>query len=204
MHDPFECVDGLLAAFAFDLTARGFRVLSYVQVPRPDAGGSPLYLDLATGMPLPSEPGAAEAFLRRAVAQSAELLLIGRFSACTAATDRVGAPIGGRVKRSADVTAGGAQNAGRARDRVKTLSEAVGRIRGITGLIGRIAGKTNLLALNATMEAVHAGPVAPLTARSCPAAALPASLRRPERGGKDASGADRGVSSAAVPHGAPA
>lgn len=99
VHDPFECVDGLLASFAFDLVARGFRVLGYVQVPRPDAGGPPLYLDLATGTPLPSEPGAAEAFLRRAMAQSADLLLIGRFSACTEATDRVGAPIGAGVGR---------------------------------------------------------------------------------------------------------
>lgn len=67
------------------------------------------------------------------------------------------ADIGSRMKHSADVTAGGARNAGRARDKVKTLSDAVGRIGGITGLIGQIAGKTNLLALNATIEAVHAG-----------------------------------------------
>ncbi|WP_454918082.1 Rossmann-like domain-containing protein [Xanthobacter sediminis] len=99
VHDPFDSVDGLLASFAFELNTRGFRALGYVQVPRPDASGPPLYIDLATGAPLAQEPGAAEAFLRRAMAEAADLIVIGRFSACTEATDSVGAPIGAGLGR---------------------------------------------------------------------------------------------------------
>lgn len=94
VHDPFEGVDALLAAFAFDLGDRGFCVRGYVQGPRPAPAAPPLYIDLATGAPLAREPGAAEAILRRAMAEAADLIVIGRFSACTEATDRVGAPIG--------------------------------------------------------------------------------------------------------------
>ncbi len=65
--------------------------------------------------------------------------------------------IGSQVKHSTDVAACAAQNAGQARAKVTTLSEAAGRISGIVGMISEIAGKTHLLALNATIEAVHAG-----------------------------------------------
>lgn len=94
VHDPFETADELLGTFATDLRARGFHVLGYVQAPRPQAGAAPLYIDLATGSPLPAEPGAAETCLRRALDAAADLVVIGRFSACIEATRAAGAPVG--------------------------------------------------------------------------------------------------------------
>lgn len=100
VHDPATSADRLIGDFALALRERGFNVVGYVR--REDAerrsgtdGASlPMYLDLGTSRPLPEERGAAETCLRKAMREDADLLVIGRFSACTAATESIRPLIG--------------------------------------------------------------------------------------------------------------
>lgn len=101
VHDPAASVDGLIGDFALTLRERGFNVVGYVRQDDADrrsrgAGDVPPigYLDLSTASPLPVERGAAEACLRRAMREDADLLVIGRFSACTEATGSIRPLIG--------------------------------------------------------------------------------------------------------------
>lgn len=98
VHDPSHTVDHLLGAFALSLRERGFNVLGYVQA---DAGAAPAgqashvaHIDIETLSPLATERGAATLYLRRAMRDDADLLVISRFSACTEATDSVRPLIG--------------------------------------------------------------------------------------------------------------
>ncbi len=101
VHDPAETIDGLLAEFALGLRGRGFNVVGYVQrnnrgctgkgqgcAPRID------YFDLSTSATLSVERGAAIRYLRQAMREDADLLVISRFAACVEATDSVSASIG--------------------------------------------------------------------------------------------------------------
>jgi len=90
VHDPMVSVDDLLGGFALELAERGFRIHGYVQLPAETTGdAAPRHLDLATLHPLAEERGAAVRMLRRAMREDADLVVIGRFSACTEATDDV-------------------------------------------------------------------------------------------------------------------
>jgi uncharacterized protein len=97
VHDPMESVDALLGGFALELRERGFGVHGYVHLPAPEGVADPVprHLDLASARPLAEERGAAVRLLRRAMREDADLVVIGRFSACTEATDDVHPSIGG-------------------------------------------------------------------------------------------------------------
>jgi hypothetical protein len=101
VHDPALSIDGLLAEFALGLRGRGFNVVGYVQrnnrgctgtsdgcAPRID------YFDLRTSAALSVERGAATAYLREAMRNAADLLVISRFSASLEATENVKAIVG--------------------------------------------------------------------------------------------------------------
>ncbi len=96
VHDPFETVDELLVDFAVELRRRGFHVRGYARSGAaensPDA---PYYIDLANGLPLTEDSDAALACLRGAMRENADLLVVGRFSACTEATQKLRPTIGG-------------------------------------------------------------------------------------------------------------
>jgi len=101
VHDPAEPVDGLLAQFALGLRARGFNVAGYVQRNNRGCGGQSQgcaprieYFDLANSDTLSVERGAATQYLRKAMREDADLLVISRFSACIEATDSVKATVG--------------------------------------------------------------------------------------------------------------
>jgi uncharacterized protein (DUF4213/DUF364 family) len=99
VHDPAETADGVLAGFALGLRARGFSVVGYVQhlddEPAADRAAAAIdHLDLATSTSRRAEPAAATAYLETAMREGADLLVIGRFSACTDATDVVRPRIG--------------------------------------------------------------------------------------------------------------
>lgn len=102
VHHPDEAVDGLLAQFALTLKDRGFHVTGYVQSNNRGCSGrgegcAPLidYFDLATRETLSVERGAATRYLRRAMREDADLLVISRFSACVEATESIRAAVGG-------------------------------------------------------------------------------------------------------------
>lgn len=101
VHDPAERIDGLLAEFALGLRGRGFEVAGYVQrnnrgCADKGQGCAPRieYFDLATSATLSVEQGAATRYLRKAMREDADLLVISRFAACVEATDSVKAPVG--------------------------------------------------------------------------------------------------------------
>lgn len=97
VHDPMVSVDALLGGFALGLRERGFRVHGHVNLPAlaDAADATPRLFDLATARPFHEERGAAVRLLRRAMREDVDLVVIGRFSACTEATDDVHPSIGG-------------------------------------------------------------------------------------------------------------
>jgi len=90
VHDAGAPIDGLLAEFALNLRGRGFNVVGFV----PNDGTGIAGFDLATSRTFPIHPGSAEDHLRRAMREDADLLVIGRFSACVEATAGAKALIG--------------------------------------------------------------------------------------------------------------
>ncbi len=101
VHDPAECIDGLLAEFALALRGRGFNVVGYVQrnnrgCADKGRGCAPRieYFDLRTSATVLVESGAGTRYLRQAMREDADLLVISRFAACIEATDAVKAPVG--------------------------------------------------------------------------------------------------------------
>jgi uncharacterized protein len=100
VHDPAESVDHLLVGFAGELRRRGFQVSGFARHSGAVAdNGAPLSIDLATGVSFVETPGAALQHLRRGIEDQADLLAIGRFSACTDAARDSSLPIGaGRAR----------------------------------------------------------------------------------------------------------
>lgn len=101
VHDPAETIDGLLAEFALGLRTRGFNVTGYVQRNNRGCTGKSQgcaprieYFDLSTSQTMIVERGVATKYLRKAMREDADLLVISRFSACTEATESVKAAIG--------------------------------------------------------------------------------------------------------------
>ncbi|HEY0283021.1 MAG TPA: DUF364 domain-containing protein [Rhizomicrobium sp.] len=87
VHQSAETVDRLLEAFAFKLRQRGFNVAGYVQRSNSGCTGKGLgcapnieYLDLSTNQTVSVERAAATAYLRRAMRDNADLLVISRFA----------------------------------------------------------------------------------------------------------------------------
>ena len=100
VHDPDDRIDGLLAQFALGLRGRGFNVAGYVQGNNQGCTGTSQgcaprisYFDVASGETLNVERGAATHYLRTAMRENADLLVISRFAACTEATEDVGAEV---------------------------------------------------------------------------------------------------------------
>jgi len=91
VHDPAETVDGLLAGFALTLRARGFKVAGYVQqlhAPEHEGEAGRIdFLDLGSTTSRAADQRAGIAYLQTALAERADLLVIGRFAACVDATD---------------------------------------------------------------------------------------------------------------------
>ena len=100
VHDPAEVVDDLLAEFALTLRARGFNVAGYVQHNNrgntgKGQGCAPRieYLDISSATVRTIERTAATTYLRNAMREKADLLVISHFYACIGATDSVGASL---------------------------------------------------------------------------------------------------------------
>lgn len=91
VHDSAERVDGLIADFAVELKARGFTVIGVVDQP---TGDSPRGLDLASGGPVAMSAGVAEEYLRHAMRENADLLVISHFPAAVQAMAGAKAQIG--------------------------------------------------------------------------------------------------------------
>lgn len=101
VHDPAECIDGLLAEFALALRARGFKVAGYVQSNNRGCTGQSQgcapridYFDLGRSTTLSIERGYATQSLADAMTANADLLVLSRFSACIEATRHFGAAVG--------------------------------------------------------------------------------------------------------------
>ena len=99
--DPAEMVDDLLADFALTLRRRGFNVAGYVQHNNRGCAGrgqgcAPqiAYLDIASGATVRVDRGDAVTYLRTAMQDAADLLVISHFSACLGATDSLNAHFG--------------------------------------------------------------------------------------------------------------
>lgn len=101
VHEPMAPVDGLLADFALRLRARGFNVTGYVQ--RNNAGGAEMghgcasrieFFDIATGKVVAVQRSEAEFYLRKAMREDADLLVISRFQAFQSASRTVNASMG--------------------------------------------------------------------------------------------------------------
>jgi hypothetical protein len=106
VHDPAESIDGLLAEFALSLRGRGFNVVGYVQRNNRGCSGNGYgcapkvdYFDLSSSATLTVERGAGTKYLRQAMREDADLLVISHFAACTEATDNVKATIGGSASQ---------------------------------------------------------------------------------------------------------
>ncbi len=101
VHDPDETVDDLLGEFALELRTRGFNVIGYIQRNQRRCSGQSDgcaqrvdYIDLSSGQPLTIERSAATSYLRRAMREDGDLLVISRFAACIEATDTLKPLIG--------------------------------------------------------------------------------------------------------------
>lgn len=100
VHEPSAPVDGLLADFALRLRARGFNVTGYVQ--RNNANGAEMgcgcaerieFFEVATGQLVAAKRSEAEFYLRKAMREDADLLVISRFQAFRSASQNVNATI---------------------------------------------------------------------------------------------------------------
>jgi uncharacterized protein len=101
VHDPTETIDGLLADFALNLKSRGFNVLGYVQRNNRGCSGASDGcaeridgFDLGTSESVTMARGSAEQYLRHAMRENADLLVISRFSASVEATEAAKALVG--------------------------------------------------------------------------------------------------------------
>ncbi|HVI50558.1 MAG TPA: DUF364 domain-containing protein [Candidatus Sulfotelmatobacter sp.] len=101
VHAPDESIDGLLAEFALTLRGRGFNVVGWVQRNNRGCTGQSQgcaphidYFDLANSQTLSVERQSAVKYIRKAMRENADLLVISRFSACMEATRNVRASIG--------------------------------------------------------------------------------------------------------------
>ncbi len=101
VHEPAAPVDGLLAEFALRLRGRGFNVTGYVQ--RNNAGNAEMgqgcaarieFFDVASGRTVAVERSEAEFYLRKAMREDADLLVISRFQAFQSASHNVQAAMG--------------------------------------------------------------------------------------------------------------
>ncbi|CAH2598881.1 conserved protein of unknown function [Rhodovastum atsumiense] len=104
VHDPAELVDDLLAEFALGLRSRGFNVVGCVQDNNRGSlhkslGCAPRieYRDLGTGRTLKVDRPGAVAYLRQAMHEKADLLVMSHFAACAEATGSVGVNFGSDV-----------------------------------------------------------------------------------------------------------
>ncbi len=98
VHDPADIVDTLLADFALDLRTRGFNVIGYVQhnnrgsaVKGQGCARTIEYLDMSSATSRTIDRAAAADYLRHALHEDVDLLVISHFSACTGATEGAGA-----------------------------------------------------------------------------------------------------------------
>ena len=110
VHEPMAPVDGLLAEFALRLRARGFNVTGYVQ--RNNAGGAEMgqgcaarieFFDVATGRVVAVDRSEAEFYLRKAMREDADLLVISRFQAFQSASRNVCASVGAELAQGMPV-----------------------------------------------------------------------------------------------------
>jgi len=102
VHAAQESIDGLLAEFALTLRDRGFNVVGHVQRNNRGCNGhgngcAPTieYFDLAHSRIETVERDEAVRFIRKAMRENADLLVISRFAACRQAMENVRASIGG-------------------------------------------------------------------------------------------------------------
>jgi len=110
IHAPSAPVDGLLAAFALHLRERGFNVTGYVQ--RNNAAGAEPgqgcaerieFFDVASGAVIAVDRSDATFYLRKAMREDADLLVISRFPAFHSASRGVGASLGQGVAQGLPV-----------------------------------------------------------------------------------------------------
>lgn len=110
IHAPHAPVDGLLADFALRLRDRGFNVTGYVQRNNvsgaaPGQGCAPRieFFDVANGAVIAVDRSDATFYLRKAMREDADLLVISRFSAFHSASRGVGASLGQGVAQGLPV-----------------------------------------------------------------------------------------------------
>lgn len=110
IHDPALAVDGLLADFALRLRGRGFNVTGYVQ--RNHSGRAEMgqgcahrieFFDVANGAVIPLDRSNANFYLRKAMREDADLLVISRLRALQSASQDVHAVIGEGVSQGLPV-----------------------------------------------------------------------------------------------------
>ena len=94
VHDPGDCIDGLLAEFALTIRSRGFKVAGFVQ--QNNRGGQTMregcqakieYFDLRTSESIIVDRDSATALLRRVLGERADLLVVSRFASYVEATE---------------------------------------------------------------------------------------------------------------------
>ncbi|MCR6629178.1 MAG: DUF2478 domain-containing protein [Magnetospirillum sp.] len=101
VHEPATPVDGLLADFALRLRSRGFNVTGYVQRNNGAAGAEMghgcaariEFFDVASGQVVAVDRSEAEFYLRKAMREDADLLVISRFQAFQSASANVKATV---------------------------------------------------------------------------------------------------------------